>query len=146
MSSRLRIDRIDVGPGDLASQLPVEAQLLRQLRVPEHPDYFFAVLEQALIYETSLTALEKLGVDPDAADPRLISIGDDGSVFLRVFGIAFAARNAGELPHVGMKDFPVSLAYVVDNTALKDETLDFRKLIHVAVARLTDIDAETPAA
>lgn len=145
MSSRLRIESIDIGPGDLPPQLPAEARLLRQIPGPDRPDYFFAVLDEAIAYRTTLAAMQELGVDPDAADPQLIRINDDGTVDLRVFGISFAARNVGEAPHVGMKDFPVSLAYVVDNTALRDETLDFSKLIHAAVAFISDIDDETPA-
>jgi len=145
MSSRLRIDRIDVGPGDLPPQLPAEARLLRQIPGPDRPDYFFAVLDEPIAYRTTLTAMQEVGVNPDAADPGLIRVHDDGTVDLRVFGIAFAARNVGESPHVGMKELPVTLAYVVDNTALRDETLDFSKLIYAAVAFISDIDDETPA-
>ena len=143
MSSRLRIDRIDVGPGDLPPQLPAEGRLLRQIAGPDRPDYFFAVLDEAITYRTTLTAMQELGVNPDAADPQLIRIGDDGTVDLRIFAVSFAARNAGEMPHVGMKDFPVSLAYVIDNTAIRDETLDFSKLVYAAVAFISDIDGET---
>ncbi|MBN7793283.1 hypothetical protein [Microbacterium esteraromaticum] len=62
-----------------------------------------------------------------------------------MFGIVFAARSAGEMPHAGMKEFPVSLAYVVDNTAIRDEVIDFSKLVYAAVAFITDIDAEAAA-
>lgn len=145
MSSRLRIESVDVGPADLPAQLPAEARLLRQIAGPDRPDYFFAVLDEAIAYRTTLTALKEQGVDPDAADPQLIRIDDDGSVDLRVFGIVFAARIAGETPHAGMKDFPVMLAYVIDNTALRDEVLDFKKTVYAAVAFISDIDDETPA-
>lgn len=140
MSSRLRIDRIDVGPADLAPQLPAQARLLRQAPGPDRPDYFFAVLDEAITYRTTLTALTESGVDPDAADPQLIRIDDDGTVDLRIFGIVFAARIAGESPHAGMKEFPVTLAYVIDNTAMRDEVIDFSKLIYAAVAFITDVD------
>ncbi|UNK70020.1 hypothetical protein [Microbacterium sp. H1-D42] len=145
MSSRLRIEAIDVGPADLSPQLPAEARLLRQAPGPDRPDYFFAVLDEAIGYRTTLTELREQGIDPDAADPQLIHVGDDGTVDLRVFGIVFAARIAGEMPHVGMKDFPVTLAYVIDNTALRDEVIDFSKLVYAAVAFITDIDAEAAA-
>lgn len=146
MSSRLRIDGIDMGPDDLRPQLPAEARLLRQIPGPDRPDYFFAVLDEALTYRTTLADLRERGVDPDAADPRLIRIHDDGTVDLRVFGICFAARIAGESPHVGMKDFPVMLAYVIDNTALQDETLELSKVLYAAVASISDIDGETTVA
>ncbi|MGL3149488.1 hypothetical protein ACSS7Z_03935 [Microbacterium sp. A82] len=145
MSSRLRIESIDIGPEDLAAQLPAEARLLRQASGPDRTDYFFAVLDEALTYRTSLTALGEAGVNPDAADPQLITIHEDGTVDLRVFGIVFAARLAGAHPHAGMKDFPVMLAYVVDNTAMRDEVVDFSKLIYAAVAFISDIDEEAPA-
>ncbi|WDH79571.1 hypothetical protein PTQ19_03765 [Microbacterium esteraromaticum] len=145
MSSRLRITGIDTGPADLPAQLPAEARLLRQAPGPDRPDYFFAVLDEAIAYRTTLTALKELGVDPQAADPQLIRIADDDTVDLRVFGIVFAARSAGEMPHAGMKELPVSLAYVVDNTAIRDEVIDFSKLVYAAVAFITDIDAEAAA-
>lgn len=145
MSSRLRIDAIDVGPADLGPQLPAEARLLRQAPGPDRPDYFFAVLDEAIAYRTTLDALREQNVDPDAADPQLIRINDDGSVDLRIFGIVFAARIAGEAPHAGMERFPVTLAYVIDNTAFRDEVVVFSKLVYAAVAFITDVDGETPA-
>ncbi|MGP6170891.1 hypothetical protein ACTU6U_01240 [Microbacterium sp. A196] len=145
MSSRLRVTGIDTGPDDLSEQLPAEARLLRQIPGPDRPDYFFAVLDEAIRYRTSLTALRELGVNPDAADPQLIRIHEDGTVDLLVFGIVIAARIAGSHPHAGMKDFPVMLAYVVDNTALRDEVLDFTKIVYSAVGFISDIDSETAA-
>ncbi|MBN7793282.1 hypothetical protein LC082_01660 [Microbacterium esteraromaticum] len=61
MSSRLRITGIDTGPADLPAQLPAEARLLRQAPGPDRPDYFFAVLDEAIAYRTTLTALKELG-------------------------------------------------------------------------------------
>ncbi|SJN27891.1 hypothetical protein FM104_05780 [Microbacterium esteraromaticum] len=145
MSSRLRIVEAETGPADLPAQLPAEARLLRQVPGPDRPDYFFAVLDEAIAYRTTLVALQEQGVNPDAADPRLIRINDDGSVDLRIFGIVFAGRIAGEAPHAGMKNFPVSLAYVIDNSAIQDGALDFAKIVYAAVAFITDIDDESTA-
>lgn len=142
MSARFRIDGIDVGPDDLPAQLPREGALLRQVPGPDRPDYFLGVLDAPLTYRTTLDALRENGVDPASADPRLIRIEDDGTVELGVFGVCFAARIVGQAPHAGMRDFPVMLAYVVDNSVMRDETIDFSKLVYSAVAFLSDA---TPA-
>lgn len=136
---RFSIDSIDVGADDLVPQLPRTGRLLRVVPGPDRPDYCLAVLDEALTHRTSLSVLESLGVDPAAADPRMIRVHEDGTVDLLVFGIVIAARMAGAQVHAGMRDFPVALAYVVDNTAMADELLDLHKVLYVAVAMVTDL-------
>ncbi len=136
------IDRMDVGPDDLAAQLPVRARLLRVIAGPDRPDYCLAVAEQPIRHRTSLEQLRAAGVDPAKADPQMIRVNDDGSVDLLVFGLVLAARLQGEQLHAGMRDLATGLAYVVDNTLLNDATLDLRKALYVAVVDITDRSAE----
>lgn len=141
MSARFRIDRSDVGPDDLPGQLPVEGALLRQIPGSDRSDYFLGVLDRPLSYRTTLDALREQGVDPAAADPQLIRISEDGTVDLGVLGVVFAARLVGEHPHAGMTDFPVMLAYVIDGSAMRDEAVDFSKLVYAAVVTISDTTA-----
>ena len=145
--TRFSIDNIDLGPDDLPAQLPKAGRLLAVRPGPDRPDYCVGVLDEAIWYRTTVDALRDGGVDLAAADPDMIRVGEDGSVLLQVFGVIFAARIAGEAPHPGMRNFPVALAYVFDNTLLRDERIDFAKVIYAAVAFVTNVTepAPTPA-
>lgn len=129
---------VDVGSDDLLAQLPVEARLVRTIPGPDRPDYSLAVASAPVRHRTTLETLASQGIDPASADPQLIRIHDDGTVDLQIFGLVVAARIAGERLHAGMTDFPVMLAYVIDNTLMSDETLDFSKVLYSAVAFVTD--------
>lgn len=137
------IDSIDVGPADLMAQLPVEAELRGVIPGPDRPDYFKAVLTRPLYYRTTLDELRGQKIDPAAADPQMIRIHPGGGVDLQVFGIVIASRMGGQQLHAGMTDFQVALAFVVDNTLMRDSMMDFSKAIYVAVAAITDCPAST---
>ncbi|WP_378146306.1 hypothetical protein ACFJGV_01555 [Cnuibacter sp. UC19_7] len=137
------IDRMDVGPEDLPPQLPARARLVRVVAGPDRPDYCLALASEPLRHRTSLEQLGAAGVDPAAADPQMIRVHEDGTVDLLVFGLVLAARVQGEQLHAGMRDLPAGLAYVVDNTLLRDESLDLRKALYVAVVDITDRSGES---
>ena len=137
---RFTIDGVDTGPDDLASQLPRTAEMVRPIAGPDRPDYGLAVLQEPLTYDTTLTALRAAGVDPATADPQLIQYHADGEqVRLHIFGIVVAPRVVGDRLHGAMSGMPVMLAYIVDNTLMRDETLVFAKCVYVAVAFVSAI-------
>lgn len=138
------IDRMDVGPEDLPAQLPVRARLVRVIAGPDRPDYCLAVADRPLRHRTSLEQLRAAGVDPASADPQMIRVDEDGAVDLLVFGLVFAARVQGEQLHAGMRGLAAGLAYVVDNTLLRDPVLDLRKALYVAVVDVADRSDDTP--
>jgi hypothetical protein len=141
------IDGIDTGPDDLARQLPRTAELVRPIPGPDRPDYGLAVLKEPVTYDTTLTALRSAGVDLATADPQLIQFHPDGEqVRLHVFGIVVATRTVGDRLHGAMSGMPVMLAYVVDNSVMGDETLDFSKCVYVAVAFVSGIPDAAPGA
>ena len=86
------------------------------------------------------TALREVVKHRGAA--AIVPVDDQGNVDLRIFGIVFAARLAGEQVQAGMQHLPVNLAYVVDPTAMRDETVDFSKLVFAGVAFITDIGTD----
>lgn len=143
----ITIDGIDLGPDDLAAQLPRRAELLRPIPGPDRPDYALAVMQETpLTFDTTLTELRAAGVDPATADPDLIRYADDGEhVRLFVYGIVLAPRIVGDRIHLSMRGMPVGLAYVIDNTAMRDETLDLAKCFYAAVAFVSSVPPADPA-
>jgi hypothetical protein len=141
---RFTIDGIDTGPDDLARQLPRTAEMIRPIAGPDRPDYGLAILQDSpLTYDTTLSALRESGVDLASVDPQLIQYHPDGEqVRLHVYGIVIATRNVGDRLHAEMSRLPVMLAYIVDNTLMRDETLAFSKCVYVAVAFVTALPDE----
>ncbi|SIO01603.1 hypothetical protein [Agromyces cerinus] len=130
---KIVITRVDTAPDDLAAQLPVHAELVRILPGSDRPDYALAIAKKPIHFRTTLTALEQAGVDPSAADPQMIRVHDDGTADLVVFGLVLCARVAGETIHLAMEDFPVNIAYIIDNTQLGDASVDFAKSYFAAI-------------
>jgi hypothetical protein len=131
---RIVITGVDSAPADLAAQLPVHAELVRILPGPDRPDYSLAITKKPIHFRTTVATLEQAGIDVSAADPQMIRVHDDGSADLLVFGLVLCARVAGETIHLAMSDFPVNIAYVIDNTQLGDPEVVFSKSIFAAVA------------
>lgn len=144
---QITIDGIDLGPDDLAAQLPRRAELYRPIPGPDRPDYALAVVRDSpLTFDTTLTALRAGGVDPARADPDLIRYAADGEhVRLFVYGLVLAPRIVGDSIHLSMRGMPVALAYVVDNTVMRDERLDLAKCYYAAVAFVSSVPAEGDA-
>ena len=143
----ITIDGIDLGPDDLAAQLPRYAELLRPIPGADRPDYALAVMKDTpLTFDTTLSALRAGGVDPATADPDLIRFAPDGErVRLFVYGLVLAPRLVGDRIHPAMRRLPVALAYVVDNTVMRDESLDFAKCYYAGVAFISSVPPADPA-
>ena len=141
---KIVITSVDSAPADLLEQLPVHAELVRILPGSDRPDYSLAVVKKPIHFRTTVAALEQAGVDPGAADPQMIRVHDDGSVDLVIFGLVLCARVAGETIHLAMKDFPVNIAYVIDNTQLRDAAVDFSKCYFAAIGFVGMDASESP--
>lgn len=138
----IEITSFDVGPDDLAAQLPVTAQLLRMLPGPDRPDYALAVARTPLTFATTVDALASQGVPVDGIDPRWVQVRADGSVRATVFGLVLAPRTVGAALHPTMVDLPVALALVIDPTQMSAPAVDFSKCSYVAVALVTTVQAD----
>ena len=130
---KIVITSVDSAPADLLEQLPVHAELVRILPGSDRPDSSLAVAKKPIHFRTTVASLEQAGVDPRAADPQMIRVHDDGSADLLVFGLVLCARVAGETINLAMKEFPVNIAYVIDNTQLRDAAVDFSKSYFAAI-------------
>jgi len=138
-NARFRITRFDVGPADLAAQLPLEATMLRFLPGPDRPDYFLARLDRAVLWRTTTAALASAGADPAAVVAGGGVTAGDGSVTISTSLIVGAARLAGEQLHNGMVDLGVNLALVLDPAVEQAERLELDRCAYVAVALITDV-------
>ncbi len=139
-----RIDRVDSGPQQLIDAVPCRIRMLRVLPGPDRPDYCLGVLDVPVTHHTTLALLTEAGVDVRTADPQMSRVLDDGTVWLQVFGVVLCARLAGQQVRPGMADLSVNVAYVVDNSLLQDDRLDFRKVLFAAIASVSE-EAEPTA-
>jgi hypothetical protein len=104
---RLTITSID-GPEQLAANLPLVTDLVRQIPGPDRPDYWIAELQSPLTvvlnnFDRTITHL------------------------------VLAARWEGTAIASGATHLPLGIAYVTDLSLLNDPELDFRKCHYVAI-------------
>jgi hypothetical protein len=128
------LTRLDLGPAELESALPLRADALRVMPGSDRPDYLLARFERPLKYRTPV------GFDMARADPALRGRDEDGE-FVIVQGIVVCARFVGQGFTSGMRDLAINLAYVIDNSVANDATVDFAKLEYVAVGFIDDAEA-----
>jgi hypothetical protein len=146
MAGRFSVDSIDVGPDDLAGQLPAFGRLLRFIAGPDRPDYLLAELETPIRHDTTLERLRSAGVDLTRVDPEVVKAAADGAVALTVQVIVMAARIVGQQVHRGMVGLPVNVAYALSGAVHAAERLDFALCLPVAVGFVTDRDPPSPPA
>ena len=146
MAGRFSIDSIDVGPDDLAGQLPVFGRLLRFIAGPDRPDYLLAELDAPIRHDTTLEQLRSAGVDLTRVDPEVVNAAADGAVALTVRVIVMAARIVGQQVHRGMVGLPVNVAYTLSGAVRSAEQLEFALCLPVAVGFVTDRDPPPPPA
>ncbi len=113
---RIRISNIDYAPKDLYSQTPFEAHIIRRIPGPDRPDYWIAELINPLQWEQNGKEKE-------------------------ISHLVLAARFVGDQMIRGIKDRPVGIAYVTDQSLLKDEKLAFQKSEYVAIGIIDDISS-----
>ena len=128
------LTRLDLGPAELESALPLRAEALRVMPGPDRPDYLLARFERPLKYRTPV------GFDAARADPSLRGEDADGA-FVIVQGLVVCARFVGQGFRSGMRDLAINIAYVIDNSLANDAQVDFAKLEYVAVGFIDDAEA-----
>ena len=113
---RLRISVVDYAPEELYEQLPLEAELVREIPGSDRPDYWIARLVAPVLWR---------GGDTDTLVTHLV----------------LCARWQGTAIEAGMHDLPVGIAYVRDSSVLEDKLLDFGKCAYVAIGIAEDVGA-----
>ena len=110
---KIRITAVDHAPDELYEQTPFTAVLLRELPGPDRPDYWLAALPRPI---------------------RWIRNGNE----TKVTHVVLAARWVGTRIGRGLLDLPVKIFYVVDDSAVDDQTLDQRKCEYVAIGTASE--------
>lgn len=105
---RLTITSVDYAPPELDGQIPLTVELLRQLPGTDRPDYWLGVLTKPI---------------------RWI----DNNIEKIVSHIVIAARWQGTQIAPGVENLPIGIAYVTDDSLLKDERFELSKSKYVAI-------------
>lgn len=134
------IDRIDTGPPDLIDQLPIHAKLLRILPGSDRPDYSLAVAHEPIRFRSSVATLTSQGIDLAKTEPARFRVNPDQTVDALIFGLVLCARMVCETINLSMNGLPVNIAYVIDDSQLRDPAVVFTKLYFVAVGFTTTVD------
>jgi hypothetical protein len=105
---QLTITGVDYAPAELEEQVPIVVDLIREIPGPDRPDYWLGQVQ---------TPIRWLNDNHEIAVTHVI----------------LGARWVGTQIAPGVKDLPVGIAYVTDQTLLSDLKLDFAKCSYVAV-------------
>ncbi|WP_149361207.1 hypothetical protein [Lolliginicoccus suaedae] len=124
------LDDVEAAPPELAAQIPARAELLKVLPGPDRPDYCLALLENRTIFRPPE------GFDASTIEPEFLRHDDDGTPVILVYAVVMCSRFAGQQIAPDMKDLWVNLAFITDNSLLRDDRLDFAKIAPVGVVRI----------
>jgi hypothetical protein len=105
---QITISGVDYAPGDLYGQTPIIVDFVREIPGDDRPDYWLGVSRSPIRW--LLDNHERL-----------------------VTHVILAARWEGTRIEPGIKDLPVGIAYVTDQSLLDDERLTLSKCSFVAI-------------
>ena len=117
---QLTITSVDYAPEELDEQIPIVVNLQRQISGNDRPDYWLGEVKSPI---------------------RWMNENHE----LRITHLVLTARWAGTSIEPGVKDLPVGIAYVTDETLLEDEKLDLKKCIYIAIGVLSESGGGEPA-
>jgi len=115
---QLAISSVDYAPEDLYGQVPIVAQLIRELPGDDRPDYWLACVARPI---------------------RWIADNIERSIT----HLVLAARWQGTRIEPGVEHLPVGIAYVTDATLLDDSRLDLKKCAYVAIGVASDTSSRS---
>lgn len=104
----LTITSVDYAPEELDKQTPLVVHLLREMPGDDRPDYWLGEVETPIKW-----------------------IHDNFEI--EITHLILAARWEGTRIEPNVKDLPVGIAFVTDQSLLNDEKLDFKKCSYVAI-------------
>lgn len=110
---KLKIVSIDYAPDDLYRQIPCSATLIKKMKGPDRPDYWLAKVDKPIIWEKNKTK-------------------DVNYIILASFFVGTSIK-------VGFGKISMRLAYVIDESILKDIDLIFEKAEYVAICEAEEI-------
>jgi hypothetical protein len=105
---QLTITSVDYAPGELHDQVPIIVKLLREIPGDDRPDYWLGEVQNPIRW--IVNNHEK-----------------------QITHVVLAARWEGTRIEPSVKDLPVGIAYVTDQSLLDDSKLEFKKCSYVAI-------------
>jgi len=127
---RIVIDQFDNQLPELAGRVPLFGYLMRVMPGSDRPDYCLVVFEDPIPF------LPPESFDWTVTQPEFRATRADGVPFLWVNAAIICSRIVGEQISPTMRNVNINLAYVVDNTLGRDETVDFGKVYFADIANL----------
>ncbi len=107
---KIEISEITKGPKELALQLPINAEAVKELPGKDRPDYILAKLGSPVLW-----------------------VSKDKEISKEIEYVVLCAKFKGQKVEAGMKKLTVAIAYVIDNSIKDDMMLNFKKCKYIAV-------------
>ena len=127
----------DACPQQLVEQLPLRAQVVRALPGPDRADYCLAVAHEPVRFAITEQQLAATGMVRTRLDPTMYRASDDGLLHGIAFGLVLCARLDGEMVNPAMRHMQVNLAFVMDQSQMRDPALAFDKILPVGSVQVT---------
>jgi len=127
---RIVIDQLDNELPELAGRVPIHGVLMRVMPGSDRADYCLVVLEDPIPF------LPPEDFDWSVTQPEFRANRADGVPFLWINAFIICSRIVGDQISPTMRNLQINLAYVIDNTLGRDETVDFGKLHFANIATL----------
>ena len=128
---RVIFSAVRSGPPELMSQLPLRGELAGVIPGRDRPDYCLVVLDQPIEFEPP-EDFDRDRIRQTAIDQMVLDLDD----VLPIGTLVVAARQTGMQISPTMVDLVVNIAYVLDESVLTDELLEFDKVHFAAIATL----------
>jgi hypothetical protein len=125
------ITRLDVGPDEFSSVLPLRARVIRVMPGSDRADYVLCYVERPIPFRPPA------GFDVSKVHPESLTRDARGEL-IAVQGIVICTRLVGETFRGGMKDLAINIAYVIDNSQTREPAIDFSKLEFAAIGFIDD--------
>lgn len=109
---KIEITEIEQGPSDLDLQLPIKAEVTKQIPGKDRADYMLAKLEKPVFW-----------------------VDKTKNINTEIANFVIISKFKGQTIDISMKDLTIAIAYVTDNSVVNDSMLDLRKVKYVAVGK-----------
>jgi hypothetical protein len=108
-SFAIEIESITKGPKELTYQLPIKAEIQKQIPGKDRPDYYLAELEKPLFW-----------------------VDEKQDINTEVTHLILCTKKKSQSIANDMKAVIVAIAYVIDEAVITEPVLDFKKCKYVA--------------
>tara|TARA_R110002096_G_scaffold303080_3_gene498031 strand:- start:5447 stop:5821 length:375 start_codon:yes stop_codon:yes gene_type:complete len=109
---KIEISTIDQGPEELKLQLPIQAEVIREIPGKDRSDYMLATLVSPVFWVDKAKGINT-----------------------EISNFVICSKFKGQKVDSSMKDLTIAIAYVIDNSLENDKILNLKKCKYIAVAK-----------